>query len=200
MRLPDVELPRGLWDTYGLDMSHPAPEYDFCYCPTCRKLFGNEPKGHDWKQFRLQSVADLFNTLAAEIRRHGLKAACAVFPSPELAARMVYQDWSLFEADFVLPMVYHSFYDQPARWAADTTRQAILQSQNRIPAFPGIHLPDLTAAELPRHLRLLQATGVSGIGIFSNDELTPEHLQAIESWNKSNGMSQCPIDNGAAER
>ncbi len=200
MRLPDVELPRGLWDTYGLDMSHPAPEYDFCYCPTCRKRFGNEPKGHDWKQFRLQSVADLFNTLAAEIRRHGLKAACAVFPSPELAARMVHQDWSLFEADFVLPMVYHSFYDQPARWAADTTRQAILQSQNRIPAFPGIHLPDLPAAELPRHLRLLQATGVSGIGIFSNDELTPEHLQAIESWNKSNGMSQCPIDNGAAER
>ena len=97
-------------------------------------------------------------------------------------------------------MVYHSFYDQPARWAANTTRQAILQSQNRIPAFPGVHLPDLPATELPRHLQSLQETGVTGIGIFSNDELTPEHLKAIESWDKSNCMSQCPIDKKPVER
>lgn len=181
MRLPDVELPQALWSKYGLDMSHVIPAFDYCYCDTCKALYaeGNE---RDWKKFRERSVAGVFNLLAAEIRKHGLIAACAVFPSPELAARMVHQDWSIFHADLVLPMAYHSFYNKPATWAADITRQAAQESRGRIPMAPGVHLPDIPPASLPEHLETLRATGVHGIGIFSDDELTPEHLEAIKKF------------------
>ena len=181
MRLPDVELPQALWSKYGLDMSHVIPAFDYCYCDTCKALYavGNQ---RDWKKFRERSVAGVFNLLAAEIRKHGLIAACAVFPSPELAARMVHQDWSMFHADLVLPMAYHSFYNKPATWAADITRQAALESRGRIPMAPGVHLPDIPPASLPGHLESLRATGVHGIGIFSDDELTPEHLDAIKKF------------------
>ncbi len=183
MRLPDVELPRGLWEKYGLNMSHVAPEFDYCHCTTCQHAFNGKLKQTEtWKQFRLQSVANLFNSLADEIRKHGLLAACAVFPSPELAARMVHQDWSLFHADLVLPMAYHSFYNEPAEWAADITRTALKQSQGRIPLAPGVHLPDQTAAQLPQQLDKLHQAGALGIGIFSDDELTTDHLESIRHW------------------
>ncbi len=171
MRLPDVELPRGLWKKYGLDMSRGIPDYDYCYCDACKHM------GE-----RVQSIARLYNALADEIRRHGLTAACAVFPSPSLAARQVHQDWRLFHADIVLPMVYHSFYDEPASWAVEITRQAAQEIQGRIPMAPGVHLPDIPPAELHRHLDSLHATGVHGIGIFSDDELTPEHLQEFRKF------------------
>ncbi len=180
MRLPDVELPRALWGKYGLDMSTPSPEFDYCYCSTCRQKFGANPGlAESWKEFRLQSVAELFNSLAAEIRRHGLIAACAVFPSPELAARMVHQDWSRFQADLVLPMTYHHFYGKQAEWIIETTKRATEQTQRRIPLAPAIHLPDVPAEELPAHLNALLTTGVTGIGLFSDEEITPAHLKAL---------------------
>ena len=181
MRLPDVELPRGLWSKYGLDMSQVIPAFDYCYCDTCKALYKN---GHEsgWKEFRERSVANIFNRIAEEIRKHGLIAASAVFPSPSLAARMVHQDWSLFHADLVLPMAYHSFYNKPADWAADITRQATQETQGRIPMAPGVHLPDVPPGNLLEHLESLRATGVHGISIFSDDELTPEHLDAIKKF------------------
>lgn len=181
MRLPDVELPCALWDKYGLDMSRVLPEFDYCYCNTCSTEFGKELNSKAWHEFRLQSVADLFNTLAAEIRRQGLVAACAVFPSPELASRMVYQDWSRFRADMVLPMAYHSFYNETANWPGNITRSAMQQTEGRIPLIPGIHLPDVPAEKLPEMLRSLRAAGACGIGIFSEEELTPEHLEQLQS-------------------
>lgn len=185
MRLPDVELPRALWSKYGLDMTNPSPDFDYCYCATCRKKFGKAPGNTpDWKQFRLQSVADLFNALAEEIRRHGLVAACAVFPSPQQASRMVHQDWSRFHADLVLPMTYHSFYGEPACWAVEQTQEALRQTQGRIPLVPAIHLPDIPPEDLPQHLNNLQATGASGVGLFSDDEITPEHLQALRHMSR----------------
>ena len=181
MRMPDVELPRALWEKYGLDMSRPAPEFDYCYCPTCRAE-AKRISGNDFKAYQLHSVAAVYNEIADEIRRHGLTAACAVFPSPTMAARMVHQDWQNFHADLVLPMAYHSFYNKPPAWAATITQDAIRECEARIPMAPGIHLPDIPANELSAQLNRLRDTGVHGIGIFSDDELTPEHLQAIRDW------------------
>ena len=157
------------------------------YCDKCKKAYAAQPET-DWKDFRLQSTANLFNTLAAEIRRHGLLAACAVFPTPELASRMVHQDWSRFQADLVLPMVYHSFYNESADWAAEMTATGIQQSQNRLPVAPGVHIPDIEAASLPAQLESLCTAGASGIGIFSSDELTPEHLKSIQAWLSGKNM------------
>lgn len=199
MRLPDVELPRGLWAAYGLNMSQVILAFDYCYCDKCKSAY-EQQNNRNWKQFRTATVAQLFNALAAEVRRHGLTAACAVFPSPSMAARMVHQDWSQFHADLVLPMAYHSFYNETASWAADITRRAIQETNGRLPVAPGVHLPDMQPELLPQHLETLRAAGVQGIGLFSDDELTAEHLQQLRAWHHAQRMSRCPVDNAPSAK
>ncbi len=191
MRLPDVILPRGLWKNYGLDMSTELPEYDYCYCNRCQELFRRRygrdispdaTADADWREFRLQSVADYANTLTARIRSHNLRTASAVFPTPELAAQLVRQDWSRFCIDLALPMVYYSFYNETPQWSADCTVQATLQTQGRIALAPGLHLPDTTAEQFPAELSRLHEASPAGIGIFCDDLFTPALQRALRTW------------------
>lgn len=191
MRMPDIKLPRGLWATYGLDMTHPAPDFDFCYCSTCRELFrrqyGREPRpapqqDAEWEEFRLHSIANLYNALAAEIRSRHLQAACAVFPAPSLAKDMVRQDWKRFHTDLALPMTYHSFYNELPAWIAAVTRCALAETGNRLPLAPGLHLPDTSPEQFKEQLNALWSTGIHGIGLFSDEELSPEHLSVLKNW------------------
>lgn len=191
MRLPDVILPRGLWAKYGLDMSRELPEYDYCYCERCQAAF-RAAYGRDvaeaadadaeWREFRLASVARVANALCRRIRSHNLRAACAVFPTPQLAAQLVRQDWSRFELDLALPMVYHSFYNEDSAWAATCSQQARTRTAQRLPLAPGLHLPDSTAESLPAELENMSRTAPAGIGLFCDDDLSPELLKVLEQW------------------
>lgn len=191
MRMPDVILPRGLWENYGLDMSQELPEYDYCYCDRCKELFlakyGRAPhaeadKDADWREFRLQSVADYANTLIERIHSHNLRSACAVFPTPQIASQLVRQDWSRFHIDLALPMVYYSFYNETPEWSANCTREATQQTDSRISLAPGLHLPDTTPAQFPEELSRLHAASPAGIGIFCDDLFTPALQQALRNW------------------
>ena len=191
MRMPDIKLPRGLWATYGLDMTRLAPEFDYCYCSTCRELFrgkyGREPRpapqqDAEWEEFRLRSIASLYNALAAKIRKHRLSAACAVFPVPSLAADMVRQDWNRFHADLALSMAYHSFYNEPPYWDAAVTRRALAEIGKRFPLASGLHLPDTPPEQLAEQLDSLLSAGAHGVALFSDEEITPEHLHVLKQW------------------
>ena len=191
MRLPDVILPRGLWENYGLDMSRELPEYDYCYCERCQQLFRqqygrlpHEEADTDaaWREFRLQSVADYANTLIERIHSHNLLAASAVFPTPQIASQLVRQDWSRFHIDLALPMVYYSFYNETPAWSANCTAQASEETQGRIPLAPGLHLPDTTAELFSSELSRLHAVSPAGIGIFCDDLFTPALQQALRQW------------------
>ena len=191
MRLPDVVLPRGLWEKYGLTMDHEMAPYDFCYCDTCRRLFREqygrdvqEDAEHDaeWREFRLQSVADLASALCERARSRGCAAACAVFPTPQTAAKMVRQDWSRFPLDLALPMDYFSFYNEPATWVNDMADAAVKETQSRFPIAPGLHLPDYTPESLQRALDDLRARGIQGISLFSDEEFSPALQQALKTW------------------
>lgn len=191
IRMPDATLPRHLWDYYGLDMSTPSPKYDYCYCAVCldkfRGLYGRSPLAaptadKEWLDFRLNSVADFYNMLAEETRNHHLRSACAVFPTPTLAAEMVRQDWGRFHTDLALPMVYHSFYDEDDAWAVDITRRAALETDGRIPLAPGLHLPDIPPDELAARLNDFLTTGCHGIALYSDSEITAEHLRVLQQW------------------
>lgn len=191
MRLPDVILPRGLWENYGLDMSCELPEYDYCYCARCQELFRQQygrdiaPEADtdaDWREFRLQSVANYANALTQRIRQHHLRCASAVFPTPHIAAQLVRQDWSRFCIDLALPMVYYSFYNETPDWSAECTAQAMKQTQGRLAIAPGLHLPDTTPEQFPEELSRLHATAPAGIGIFCDDLFTPDFQQALRRW------------------
>lgn len=188
MRLPDVILPRGLWAKYGLDMSRELPEYDYCYCDRCRELFRQQhgrpiaaqaDADAAWREFRLQSVARVANALCRRIRSHNLRAACAVFPTPQLASQLVRQDWSRFELDLALPMVYYSFYNESPVWSADCAQAAAEQVQQRIPLAPGLHLPDTSADRLPSEIEQLRRKHPAGIALFCDDDLTPDMLRVL---------------------
>ncbi|MBR5887864.1 MAG: carbohydrate-binding family 9-like protein [Akkermansia sp.] len=193
LRMPDVILPRGLWGKYGLDMSRELPEYDYCYCERCQAEF-RTTTGRDiatdaeqdtaWREFRLESVARVANALCRRIRSHNLRSACAVFPTPKLAAKLVRQNWADFELDLALPMVYHSFYNKTTAWAATCSQEAAEQTAQRLPLAPGIHLPDSTAASLQAELDNISKTAPAGIGLFCDDDLTPDLLQALQQWCK----------------
>lgn len=191
IRMPDATLPRHLWDYYGLDMSIPTPKYDYCYCEVCQDkfhgLYGRSPlaapaEDKEWLDFRLNSIADFYNMLAEETRRHHLRTACAVFPSPTMAAEMVRQDWGRFHTDLALPMVYHSFYDEDEAWAVDVTRRAAQETDNRIPLAPGLHLPDIPPNELAARLNDFLTIGCHGIALYSAAEITAEHLRVLQQW------------------
>ena len=191
IRMPDIKLPRGLWGKYGLDMTLPAPDFDYCYCSGCRELFqsqyGRPPRpapqqDTEWEEFRLRSITALYNALAAEIRRYHLQAACAVFPAPSLAADMVRQDWVHFHTDLALPMAYHSFYNEQTDWIASVTRRALAETGKRFPLAPGLHLPDIAPEQFKEQLQALRSAGVHGIGLFSDEELTPEYLSVLKNW------------------
>lgn len=191
MRMPDVKLPRGLWGKYGLDMTHTAPQYDYCYCSVCRQLFkeqyGRAPlpapaTDAEWTEFRLNSIAGFYNALAAEIRKHHLSAACAVFPTPSAAGEMVRQDWKRFCTDLALPMVYHSFYNEEPAWGAAVSRQAADETDRRFPLALGLHLPDFTPEQFIEHLETLSAVAPHGIALFSDEEILPQHLRTLKNW------------------
>ncbi len=191
MRLPDVILPRGLWENYGLEMHTELPPYDFCYCNRCRRLFrqryGREiaadaPQDADWREFRLQSVADVAAELCGTIRSQGKRALCAVFPTPEIAAELVRQDWSRFPLDMALPMNYHAFYREGPEWITACYAAADEQTQGRMPLAPGLHLPDLPPDQLTAKLIRLRRMGAQGIGLFSSEEFTPAHQKALHDW------------------
>lgn len=201
IRMPDITLPRHLWDYYGLDMSEPSPAHDYCYCTTCREKFraqyGRLPRpapaeDREWREFRLSAIADFYNMLAEETRRHHLRSACSVFPTPSMSAEMVRQDWGRFRTDLALPMVYHSFYDEDNAWAVDTTRRAAQETGGRIPLAPGLHLPDIPANQLAARLDDFLAIGCHGIALYSNAELTDEHLQALRQWVEEQRRSLSP--------
>ena len=175
IRLPDVVLPKALWPTYGLDMSTLLPPYDFCYCPRCKAAFGKEPDPNDpaWADFRLKQVADVANTVADAVRAAGKPCGAAVFPTPRLAAKMVYQDWARFRLDFVLPMDYASFYAEDDPWVLDRLREAQRAIDGAFPILPGLHIPDFY--DRPDDLRaLIQAIlkdNPAGFCLFSDSEL-----------------------------
>lgn len=191
LRLPDVILPRGLWEKYRLVMDSELPNFDYCYCEHCKSLFAKQFKREiktdserdgDWHEFRLQSVARAANALCERIRSHNLRAACAVFPTPQIAARLVRQDWARFGLDLALPMVYYSFYNESAAWSATCTGDAMQQCDDRLPIAPGLHLPDTTPEQLPAELNRLRAVSPAGIGLFCDDQLTPAMLNALQRW------------------
>ena len=175
IRLPDVVLPKALWPTYGLDMGTLLPPYDFCYCPRCVAAFGKTPDPHDpeWKAFRLGQVAAVANAAAQAAREIGKPCGAAVFPTPRLAAGMVYQDWARFALDFAFPMDYASFYAEDDAWTLDRVREARAAIDGAFPLYPGLHLPDYKddPMRLRTFIRELLRLNPEGFCLFDDSNL-----------------------------
>ena len=144
----DVILPRGLWSKYDLVQDREYPEFDFCYCETCRGAFaadhGMDPldlpdptADERWRRFRWDSVTRLVEALAETVHRlpagpfgstlssqpEEKPISAAVFPTPAIARKLVRQAWDEWPVDAVFPMLYHSFYEEDLNWIGSGVRE-----------------------------------------------------------------------------
>lgn len=178
IRFPDVILPRALWEKYGLVQHEELPPFDFCYCAVCREQFRAQtgvdplelpdPPGHEvWRRFRWDAVTALVNELVQEIHRAGKLATAAVFPSPRIARRLVRQDWPTWNLDAVLPMVYHSFYNEGIAWIESTVQEGVAALPADRPLYAGLYLPELQGAgEFEQAVVAALRGGARGVALF----------------------------------
>jgi len=190
IRFCDVILPVNLWSKYGIDQSKELPEYDFCYCETCRNGYkaqkGVDPlemehpdQSPSWRKYRYDRITNVVNTLAKVAQQHKKPISAAVFPTPEIAKRIVRQDWTNWNLNAICPMIYHGFYKEDVSWIGDAVAEGVKGLNGRFPLYAGLFLPDFNGnmTDLKRGVELAQQNGAAGVSLFGN--LTPEVLAAI---------------------
>jgi hypothetical protein len=195
VRYSDIYLPIGLLPKYNLVQDHEMPEYDYCYCTTCRSGF-KERHGYDplelpdpskdphWHQYRLDQLVDLVQAVVEAVHQAGSVITGAVFPTPEMSRTMVRQDWPRFNLDAYMPMLYHQFYLEPVEWIANCIREIRAEIGDSPPVFAGflnrseVFTPDVLA----RTFQQVKEAGGQGLSIFTAGSLTEEQLEALQRF------------------
>ncbi len=177
IRYPDVILPVALWKKYNLVQNEELPQFDYCYCEVCRSAFKRQtgedplrlpdpPAQAAWRQYRYDSVTRLVNHLVGVGHGKGKQMTAAVFPTPTLARKLVRQDWVRWNLDAVLPMVYHSFYNEKPEWIEGAVREGVGALPKDRPLYAGLYLPDLSGADFNRAVDFAMAGGAKGVSLF----------------------------------
>ncbi|HLE31980.1 MAG TPA: family 10 glycosylhydrolase [Bacteroidota bacterium] len=190
VRLPDVILAPGIQPKYNIVQDKEYPEYDYCYCKTCREQFkagtGIDPlidlvdpsANREWRQFRYDSVTNLVNQkLVHAARKYGKVISAAVFPNWE----HVRQEWSRWDLDCFMPMLYHSFYNQDVHWIAGSIRKEIQELKRPRPLYSGLFVPSLKPLEIEIAFTESLAAGASGIVLFELKSMNEEQWSALKA-------------------
>lgn len=199
VRYSDVILPVNLWDKYDIEQTKELPEYDFCYCDVCRDKFkkanGKDPleiefpsQSISWRNYRYDQVTRIVNRLAdLAHKKYNKPITAAVFPTPEVARRIVRQDWTRWKLDAVCPMIYHGFYKENVSWIGDAVDEGVHFLCGKFPLYAGIFLPDFkTEDELEEGIKVAVKNGAAGVSFFGS--LNEDKLKTIEKANKKLGI------------
>lgn len=185
IRFPDVILAAALQPQYGIVQDREYPEYDYCYCPLCRAGFekqtGIDPlalsdpsASAEWRQFRCDLITRLVKEVLAPIaRRQGKQVTAAVFPNWQ----HVRQQWSTWELDAVLPMLYHSFYKENLEWIREECAQGVRSLAGTTQLYSGLFVPALTPEELAQAIRVSIEGGAQGVSLFSAGAMSTAHWE-----------------------
>lgn len=193
IRYPDVILPIGLQPKYNLVQDHEFPEYDFCYCDTCKQKFKDESgqdldemedptKSKDWRQFRYDRITRLVNRLTEKVHQRGKKISAAVFPYPDLARTICRQSWDDWNLDVFFPMIYNNFYNEDARWVGKATRKCVRDLKGKAELISGLYLPAFsTNAEMESAIHFAKKNGAAGIAIFDYNGMKDNHWNLLKT-------------------
>jgi len=192
VRYSDIYLPIGLQPKYNLVQDHEMPEFDYCYCPRCREGFRSR-HGYDpldlpdpstdtlWHQYRLDLLVDLVRAIAYAVHEVKSVVTAAVFPTPEIARRMVRQDWSRFQLDAYMPMLYHQFYHEPVEWIPQCIQDIREEMGDTSSVYAGImNNPEVFTPEvLARTYDQVISAGGQGLSFFTAGGITEEQLKVL---------------------
>jgi uncharacterized lipoprotein YddW (UPF0748 family) len=180
VRYCDVILPVNLWDKYKIEQTKELPEYDYCYCDVCRAKF-KEQYGTDlsaiqypeaslsWRLFRYNNVTRIVNSLSVVAHNHKKPITAAVFPTPEVARRIVRQDWTNWKLDGVCPMIYHGFYKEGVGWIGDAVAEGVHFLNGQFPLYAGLYLYDFkNNDEVRQGIQIALKNGAAGVSFFGN--------------------------------
>jgi len=195
IRLPDVFLPEALRPTYGLDRDKEVyrPQFDFCYCDTCRKGFrrdhGIDPleiefgskSWYTWVSWRADRITDFVSRFHKAIKAHdrAIETSAAVFATPGLSYRYVFQRWGVWPLDHLEPMIYHEYYGKPVEWIGEAVAEGVSTGKKII---AGILLGFLRKTEdVQKATDTAIEKGAQGICCFAYPIPHPELRESIRS-------------------
>jgi uncharacterized lipoprotein YddW (UPF0748 family) len=192
--LPDVILAEALQPNYKIVQDKEYPEYDYCYCETCRKNFKDktgldpmkdieDPAFHaEWRQFRYDTITYMVReVLTPEAHKAGKQITAAVFPNWE----SVRQEWRNWNLDGYLPMLYHNFYNAGLSWVGDQLREKIGLLKEKKPVYSGLFIPSIKPGELAEAFKVSLEAGAGGCALFSYNDLKEEHWAALKKLKQS---------------
>ncbi|MCI1721141.1 MAG: hypothetical protein LKM37_09110 [Bacteroidales bacterium] len=198
IRYPDAILPAGLWELRKVHQDKVYPRWDHCYCPYCREQYKKE-RGIDpidiqnptedkhWMEFRYKAVVKIANALADVIHKHDKIASADVFPSPDVARKLVRQDWTKFtHLDIVFPMIYYQFYNEQAEWIITETKEGVKglkKSGSNAYLCSGIYADEESAPYLSTIFDYVRGAGSDGISIYDLGSAikTPGYWEALKA-------------------
>jgi len=193
IRYPDVILPVNLWENYQLDQSTELPDYDFCYSTFSKEAFLRETginidkvdrpeQSLSWRSFRYRQITNIANRICNAAKDYKKPVTAAVFPTPDLARRIVRQDWANWDLSGVFPMIYHGFYKEPVQWIGTAVEEGVRALHGRFPLYAGLYLPDFrNLEELKQGIVLAKNNGAAGISLFGEADFDAETIALLRS-------------------
>ncbi len=196
IRYVDVILPVGLQPKYGLVQDHIMPEFDYGYHPYMRGLYkdkyGVDPielkdpgNNKSWIDFRLNQLNLTIDELRNHVKGKDMKITAAVFPTPQMSADMVRQDWKDWNLDCYFPMVYHNFYNEDIDWIREVIEEDRKAIGDNSMIFCGLYLPSLQGQNsVSKAINAALAGGADGISFFSYGNLNENTIVQIKNFTK----------------
>ena len=182
VRYCDVILPVSLWSKYGIVQNSELADYDYCYCEVCRSKCKSQ-NGFDpleleypdqsptWRKYRYDSITNMVNRISDSAKEFHKPLTAAVFPTPEVAHRLVRQDWTRWNLDAVNPMIYHGFYREGIAWIGNAVAEGVHGLQGKFPLYAGLYLSDFkNSADLRQGILNALHNGAAGITLFNNPD------------------------------
>lgn len=196
VRMPDVILPVSLWKNYGIEQKEELPEYDFCYCDTCRALFksltGKDPlelkypmENQSWINFRLDAITRVVDAITKAVKADHKFISAAVFPGPSMARRMVRQDWGNWSLDAYFPMIYNKFYYEGPEWIGRSVKESVTTVNGRAKVYAGLMFGDIKD-DFEKALDEAFGNGASGVSFFAGPD--EEHLRKFKAYLDKKGF------------
>ncbi len=191
IRYNDLYLPKGLVGKYGISYGEYFPEYDFCYCENCRKLFidkhGVDPveeltpdEAEKWTQFRFDSVSNIVQDLVDHCHNKGIKVSAAIFPGPSIAKESVFQNWGEWDLDLYFPMNYYNFYNKEVSWLNEIVKEEKQTVNKKGKLISGLFLSDMSPDELSEAITYSMESGADGVSLYSDEMFTGELLSVFK--------------------
>ncbi|OQX87724.1 Tat pathway signal protein, partial [candidate division KSB1 bacterium 4484_87] len=189
--------PVALQPKYDIVQDKEYPQFDYCYCETCRRKFQEQtgidplkiedPANHpEWNQFRYDSITRLVNEVVVPIaQKFGKKTSAAVFPN----WRDVRQEWRNWNLDYFFPMLYHKFYHGNIDWVGEQVKNGVSYLSKRQHLYSGLFVNFFSSEKLKQAIGASLRNGASGASFFTGFSLDSDHLKTI-----SETMDQNIID------